>query len=192
MIEIWADIEGYDDYKISNLGRVKSLSKMKPIHHHGKVSFWFTKERILTHSPLTGYPSVGLTKSGRPKSQRRFLVHRLIAKAFIPNPENKPDVNHINNIRTDFRIENLEWCTESENTRHAIKMGVGKFYKSKAEIMFIDESGWEVGIFKSMAEAAKLTGISFSTVSRSVRYGRTLGIAKKTLYDGWRFVENYL
>jgi len=68
-----------------------------------------------------GYRRVGLYSNGR---TRTINVHRLVAETFIPNPENKPCVNHINGVRDDNRIENLEWCTYSENTLHAFRLGL--------------------------------------------------------------------
>lgn len=77
-----------------------------------------------------GYPRVALYKNGR---RSGYTVHRLVCNAFLPNPDNKPVVNHKNGIRTDNRIENLEWCTVSENVLHGFKMGrVGKTAKGEA------------------------------------------------------------
>lgn len=103
-MEIWKDISGYGgDYQVSNLGRVKSLRYKTP--------------RILGFILDTrGYCRVRLfSDSGR----RAWFVHQLVARAFIPNPFNKPQVNHINGIKTDNCAENLEWCTAAENTLHA-------------------------------------------------------------------------
>jgi len=108
--EIWRDILGYEGfYKISNFGRVLSL-----IPHNGT-----SNRKLKNLLNKTGYYQVGLHINGSKK--KMFLVHRLIANAFIPNPENKPCVNHINGKKTDNRIENLEWCTHSENTTHAFE-----------------------------------------------------------------------
>ena len=79
----------------------------------------FQKTRLNNY----GYTEVRLTKDGKTTTT---FIHILIAKAFIPNPYNKPEVNHINGIKTDNRIENLEWCTHSENINHAYKMGLLK------------------------------------------------------------------
>lgn len=111
--EIWKDIESYEGYyQISNFGRVKSLSR---ILWNGKV-FHKSKEKIM-HCPLnsSGYYKTSLYRN---KKCRQHLVHRLVAQAFIPNLENKPFINHINGIRNDNTLENLEWVTPSENIRH--------------------------------------------------------------------------
>lgn len=101
MTERWADIPGYEGlYHISDQGRVFSVrrGKLRKLNDTGR-----------------GYQQVTLAKGGR----REYpLVHRLVADVFIPNPENKPQINHINGIKTDNRAENLEWCTMSENLQH--------------------------------------------------------------------------
>lgn len=111
MKEIWKDIEGYEGiYQVSNLGRVRSVDRYVQ-HNYGGLKFQSGK--ILKPSiQNTGYYYVLLYKNG--KALRKTL-HRIIAKAFIPNPENKPQIDHINGIRTDNRIENLRWVTPSEN-----------------------------------------------------------------------------
>lgn len=111
MEEEWRDIIGYEGlYQVSNLGRIKSLYK-KVICKNG---FRSCKEKILKNNSYGDYNRIQIGKKSK-----HFLVHRLVAKAFIPNPENKPCVNHINGIKTDNRKENLEWSTYSENTIHA-------------------------------------------------------------------------
>ena len=112
--EEWRNaVDGIDyenKYQVSNFARVRSL-------HRGKVKI--IKPDIIH----TGYLRVTLYKDGKTKSH---YVHVLVAKAFIPNPENKSDVNHINGIKADNRVENLEWTTRSENIRHAFDMGLRK------------------------------------------------------------------
>lgn len=107
MDEIFILIDGYPNYAVSNLGRVKSLGNNKT-----------KKEKILSCGvDGGGYPIVVLHKNCKPKT---FRIHKLVAQAFIPNPENKPRVDHINTIRTDNRVENLRWCTQKENCNNEI------------------------------------------------------------------------
>jgi len=114
MIEKWVKIKNTDRYEISSNGRVKVISFTDSIGRN-------KKERIL--KPFTtnkGYKSIGLfTTNGR----KHLSVHRMVAEAFIPNVENKPQVNHKNGIKDDNRVDNLEWVTSSENMIHAYKNG---------------------------------------------------------------------
>ena len=116
MQEIWKDIAGYKGYyQASNLGKIKSLERYVNTRNNSKRK---VSERILKQIlSKYGYFSVGLCKNGIMVKR----VNRLVAKTFIPNPENKPMTNHKNGIKTDNRVENLEWCTSSENLLHASK-----------------------------------------------------------------------
>jgi len=122
MEEVWKDIQGYEGYyQISNLGSVKSLERKLP-HNKFKNVICNYKERIMKQNNDTkGYPSIMLRVNNVIKTLR---IHRLVAQAFIPNPENKPQINHINGIKTDYSIINLEWCNQSENNTHAYKTGL--------------------------------------------------------------------
>lgn len=112
--EIWKDIEGYEGlYQVSNLGRVKSLER---VVDNPKGGVRTLREKILKqHYDNNGYLTVTLYNNCKKKG---FKVHRLVAEAFIPNPLNKPQVDHINTIRDCNNINNLRWVTGKENVNN--------------------------------------------------------------------------
>lgn len=113
MEEIWKDIKGYEGlYEVSNLGRIKSLKRNK----------------IITPKLIHSYFSVILYNK---KNYRNFRIHRLVAQAFIPNPNNYPQVNHIDGNKLNNNLENLEWCTQSHNMKEAYRIGLEKPKKIK-------------------------------------------------------------
>lgn len=120
MIEEWRDIQGYEGlYQVSNLGRVKSLErKVKGGWNNTRT----VGERILKPCVnVEGYPKVSLCKEG---AIRRFPIHRIVAQAFIPNPDGKPEINHIDGCKENNSVSNLEWVTRSENELHAWRTGL--------------------------------------------------------------------
>ncbi len=118
MPEFWKDIEGFEGtYQVSSLGRVKSLKRLTKEYPKKGL-----RERIIKSSKTrTGYYIHQLCLNGIIKTE---TIHRLVAKAFIQNPENKPEVNHKFGIKSDNRFHQLEWSTCSENKRHAYKIGL--------------------------------------------------------------------
>jgi hypothetical protein len=144
--EKWVDVDGFEGYyKVSNLGRVKTLSRTVP-HWKDKSVFCVRKEKVLSQKITNmGYCSVALVSPFTNK--KSIAVHRLVAIAFYGMQEDK-QVNHINGIKTDNRVENLEWVTNKENINHAISnglkpdiSGVGHFKTklSETDIMNIRE-----------------------------------------------------
>ena len=163
--EIWKNINGYNDYyQVSNLGKIKSLRRTVncPLNGSRKI-----KESLLyLKAGKNGYILVTLSKES---IKSNILVHRLVATNFISNPENKPYVNHKNGIKTDNRVENLEWSTPKENCQHAYNTGLHKKFYGKANklskaVRQLSKSGKLLSVFNSTKEAERITGIKSSTI----------------------------
>ena len=127
-----------------------------------------TTNYILSQSSQQDYKFVGLIINGR---QKRMRVHRMVALAFIDNPDNKPYVNHINGNRSDNNVENLEWVTPSENTQHAVDTGLFKSSRARAVVQY-NLNGEQMATFESASEAARQTGGSQSKITMCCRRQR--------------------
>lgn len=121
--EEWRPIEENPVYFVSNLGRIKSIDR--PIWCKVNNSYSIRKGGMMIpnnqNSKKYWRISLSINKNGK---RKMFAVHRLVAKAFIPNPKNLPQVNHIDGDRNNNRVENLEWCDNGYNQRHAWKIGL--------------------------------------------------------------------
>lgn len=158
-METWKDIPGYEGlYQASDLGQIKRIYRSDMILQQTKTN--------------TGYLSVGLNANGK---QKTCLVHRLVTATFHGWEPDK-DVNHINGVKTDNRIENLQWCTRSENIRHAFGMGLSKNHlwmmgkvgaanKRAKAVIQLSKSGEEIGRYSCIKEASFTTGIAASGIS---------------------------
>ena len=175
MKEEWRSIVGYEGlYEVSNQGKVKSLERMRS---NGLKC----NERILKETNHLGYILVTLCKDGK---QRQFRVHRLVAMAFIPNPENKDFIDHINTIRNDNRVENLRWVTRQENRNNPISVNAYDKAISRS-VMQYDTDGNLLNVFASITEASKKTGVRICAIQHGCS-GRT--ITSKGYI--WRYKED--
>ena len=155
MQEIWKDIKGFEGkYQISNLGRVKSLQR------NGRP------ERILRLNLIKGYAYTTLSNGSR-GNKKKLKVHRLVAEAFIPNPHNKPEVNHIDGDKRNCKVENLEWVTHQENCKHAYETGLrtDNVYVNQIDV----NTGKVIATFKSMKEASRITGVNYDSIAHCSR-----------------------
>lgn len=150
MREEWRPVVGYEGYyEVSDLGRVRNLGFDIEYILNGKKVVKHVYPKFL--SPTlgnNGYFTVFLVCG---EKKERLLVHRLVAMAFLPNPEDKRTINHKNGVKTDNIVENLEWATDMENIRHAFDTGLNKHRKPVLQI----KDGVAIAEYKSAREAAK-------------------------------------
>lgn len=153
----WIDING-DVYSLNN--------------RHNQKKYLIKKAQSTVH----GYKYCGINYIGKGVVSKR--VHRLVAEAFIPNPNNYNIVGHKNNIKSDNRVENLYWTTTSENTKKAFDDGLAKNAKGAEDsqsipvLMFCTKTNKLINSFGSISEASRETGIDKTTISRQARYKR--------------------
>jgi hypothetical protein len=164
-MEIWKDIKGFNGvYQVSNLGRVKKTYRKLTRLVNPKYA---TKEIILKGGIFSnGYLFVCLTKDKY--TSKNYLVHRLVAETFIDNPMNKTDVNHIDGNKQNNCIDNLEWCSRSENLAHAVKIGL---VKNQCKIIrkVIIENKTEKKVFDSMKDCCTFFGFKKGWLQNKIR-----------------------
>lgn len=159
----WIENEEFEKlYKISESGEVFSVRSDR------FLKGWLAK---------SGYPTVQLSNNGSKKSK---LVHRLVAEAFIPNPENKPHINHIDGDKQNNNVENLEWCTQSENVKHSFALGLSSSRRGtdNESSKLSEEEVIAIMNYKAQGkyptEISRLIGLKVSTVE-NVYYGKSWG-----------------
>ncbi len=166
--EIWRWVKGYENlYQVSNKARVKSF-------HKGKI-------KILKQGfAKNGYPTVNLYKEDKDNKESKgttYLVHRLVAEAFIPNPENKPIVDHIDGDRSNACVENLRWLTQKENIQAAIQKGTHKIGTesplaklTEEDVKYIRENYEAYDRVYGIRALARKFNVSISTVADIIHY----------------------
>ena len=170
-MEKWKNIKGYEGrYQISTFGRVRSFIN----NSHQK----YKTPKILQDSVNKGYHFVRLQKNGQIKNK---LVHRLVAEAFLPNPNSKLEVNHKDGNKSNNHVLNLEWATHSENVSHMYrKLG----YKAKGGLKKKKTLCVETGtIYNSLMEAGRQTNTDYSLIGRVCR-----GEISQTKGYHWRYI----
>lgn len=169
MEEIWKDIAGYEGkYMVSNLGRVKSVERMK----WNGSGYYKTPERILkARQNQDSYLYVRLCKDGKVKA---CTIHRLVAQAFLDNPDNLPQVNHIDENKENNHADNLEWVTCRENMNHGTRnhriaeKNTNNPNRSKP-VFSVDKVTGEIKEFPSIAEAGRKLGISNGNICECLK-----------------------
>lgn len=182
MDELWKQVVGYEGvYEVSNLGRIKSLAREWK-WGNGAIR----KRGDLIMSPginSSGYPTVNLIVDGKVSNK---VLHRLVAKAFIQNPLQKPEVNHKNGIKTDATLNNLEWCTREENQQHAYATDLhvrtkeicreGCKKRFSKPVLQMSAQGELIKEWLSEADAARALGIFQANINKCVHdIARTAG-----------------
>lgn len=192
-IEEWRPIAGFKNYQVSNKGRVKSLARKVRWSHHGKSGLSNKQEKILKPvprklSPYLTYSQVGLHA---PSGTVVRHIHRLVALAFIPNPENKLQVNHKDGNGENNYVDNLEWATGSENTKHAysvldrphyLKISGGGRVNSIKPVIQKTLDGSLVKRWDSGMDAVRRGGFCSSSISRVCK-----GVSKHHKGYVWEF-----
>lgn len=181
MEEKWEPIKNYEGlYEISNFGNVKILARVYTKYNYltGRYNVIKVKEKITQGTLNKGYRRICLTKN---KIEKNKHIHQLVAEAFIPNPNNYKYVNHINGVKTDNRVENLEWCTLYQNNAHAYKNNLRKT-DDITPVLQYDLQGNFIKEYKSINEASRETNLDIRHISRNMK-----GIGKQI--GGYKFVK---
>lgn len=176
--EVWKDVVGYKGYyQVSNLGRIRTVGRVVSACYKSRQ---FIQGRIICPNRFPkGYLGCTLYKNG---SQKLRYIHRLVAEAFIPNPNDLPQINHIDEEKSNNHVDNLEWCTASYNSSYGSRNDTNSL-----PVLQYSLEGEVIAEFPSIKQASEATGLSESTIMRCCRYGYQRA-RRKNKFD-WRFKD---
>lgn len=182
MKEYWRDVKGYEGfYQVSNVGRIRSLDRIVNSNHSNKRK---SKGRILKATKdRYGYLYVVFCVRNKRKTEK---VHRIVANSFIQNPQNKEQVNHLNEIKTDNRVQNLEWATASENNNYGIGQ-IRRVEKRNKPTIQYSLDGELLKKWRSASDAGRTLGIDISGICKCCR--GTLESIKGYRWSYWKDIE---
>lgn len=186
-MEIWKPVKDYEGYyEVSSMGRIRSVDRTTP-HPRNKTMVLPRKGRILKYEfDKYGYPVVTLSKNGKTKT---FKIHRIVAIAFIDNPDNLPEIDHINSKKYDNRPENLRWCTPQQNSEWRTEKVRPKVKCKETRQVFTssyDAAAWVIQ--KGLKTKKGIQSTNYKTVARNIRDACTQRI--RTAYRfHWAYLE---
>lgn len=173
MQEVWKDVAGYEGYyQVSNMGRVKGLDRY--IRYSNGLERKVAGIVLKPNTDKDGYKTVTLTVSRKPKT---YKVHRLVAQAFVENPNNYPVINHIDEDKSNNSAGNLEWCTIGYNNEYGSRIN-----QNKKPVMQLSLEGKPIRLWESAIECERVNGYSSGNISRccnGAKYYKT--------YKGYRW-----
>lgn len=169
-MELWKDIENTVNYEVSSLGRIRN-----------KTTNYILKNRVTK----TGYYQVNIKFNGDNKFKNAY-VHRLVAQAFLDNPDNKPSVNHIDGNKENNSVDNLEWSTYKEQEYHKVNVLNKKNIGSPKKVGQYTKNGELVKIFSSVEEAASSFGKNRVNIDNAIHHKKN----QQTAYGYvWKYIE---
>ena len=179
-MEVWKPVRGYEKYyEVSNLGRIKSTDRLT-VFKDGRKRTFYGKVLTIRTVNNSGYLTVGLHDSGK---TRTFLVHRIVAEAFIDNPDGMVEVNHIDQNKLNNSAANLEGCTHRENVNHGDEIERGA-KKQRRAFKQLDRDGNLIKVWQGFKQMQRETGYQRASVYRCC-------IGQRESYQGykWEYAE---
>lgn len=189
-VEVWRPVVGWEGlYEVSNHGQVQSIECDTIRYRNGKPLTYHKRGKVIKGKVMpNGYIMVRLHKDGE---ETNALAHRLVAQAFIPNPDNLPEVNHKDEDTTNNRVDNLEWCSSKYNSNYGVGSLV-RYQQKSYRVARIDKDGNILREYPSLLEAARQTGEAIRTIRmQCTKKTKLKSESKKSklVFYRWKFIE---